>query len=61
MALKMHPSLFVHPGPWLMRQVVEPYDLTGHPNRRASGRQPPEYEHAAERSCQPDRDDGAAF
>ncbi len=28
MALKMHPSLFVHPGPWLMRQVVEPYGLT---------------------------------
>ena len=28
MALKMHPSLFVHPGPWLMRQVVEPYGLS---------------------------------
>lgn len=28
MALTMHPSLFVHPGPWLMREVVEPYGMT---------------------------------
>jgi hypothetical protein len=28
MSFKMHHSLFVHPGPWLMRQVVEPYGLT---------------------------------
>jgi antitoxin HigA-1 len=28
MALTMHPSLHVHPGPWLMRQVVEPYGMT---------------------------------
>ncbi len=28
MKLTMHPSLFVHPGPWLMRQVVEPYGLS---------------------------------
>ena len=24
MALKMHPSLFVHPGPWLRRTYLEP-------------------------------------
>jgi antitoxin HigA-1 len=28
MALTMHPSLFVHPGPWLMREVVQPYGMT---------------------------------
>jgi antitoxin HigA-1 len=28
MALNMHPSLFVHPGPWLMREVVGPYGMT---------------------------------
>lgn len=28
MALKMHPSLYVHPGPWLMREIVEPYGMT---------------------------------
>lgn len=28
MALKLHPSLYTHPGPWLMRQVVEPYGMT---------------------------------
>lgn len=24
MAIKVHPSIHVHPGPWLKRQVVEP-------------------------------------
>ena len=28
MALKMHPSLFVHPGPWLRRTYLDPNDLT---------------------------------
>ena len=28
MALKMHPSLFVHPGPWLRRTYLDPHDLT---------------------------------
>jgi antitoxin HigA-1 len=28
MALKMHPSLYVHPGPWLMREIVEPYRMS---------------------------------
>jgi antitoxin HigA-1 len=28
MALTMHPSLYVHPGPWLMREVIEPYRMT---------------------------------
>ena len=28
MALTMHPSLYVHPGPWLMREIVEPYGIT---------------------------------
>ncbi len=27
MALKMHPSLRVHPGPWLRRTYVEPYGM----------------------------------
>ena len=26
--LTLHPSLFVHPGPWLVRQVIEPYGMT---------------------------------
>ncbi|WEK42987.1 MAG: HigA family addiction module antitoxin [Candidatus Sphingomonas colombiensis] len=25
MAIKIHPSVHVHPGPWLKRQFVEPY------------------------------------
>lgn len=25
MAIQIHPSLFVHPGPWLKRQIVQPY------------------------------------
>lgn len=25
MAIKIHPSIHVHPGPWLKRQVVDPY------------------------------------
>ena len=28
MALKMHPSLFVHPGPWLRRTYLDPYAMT---------------------------------
>lgn len=28
MALKMHPSLRVHPGPWLRREIVEPHGMT---------------------------------
>ena len=27
MAIKIHPSIFVHPGPWLRRNFVEPYGL----------------------------------
>ncbi|MBP6876575.1 MAG: HigA family addiction module antidote protein [Phenylobacterium sp.] len=25
MAIKVHPSIHVHPGPWLKRQVVDPH------------------------------------
>ena len=28
MALTMHPSVFVHPGPWLRRTYVDHYGLT---------------------------------
>jgi addiction module HigA family antidote len=28
MALKMHPSIRVHPGPWLRRNVVDHYGMT---------------------------------
>jgi antitoxin HigA-1 len=28
MALTMHPSLYVHPGPWLKAEIVEPSGLT---------------------------------
>ncbi len=28
MGLKMHPALRVHPGEWLLREIVEPYDLS---------------------------------
>ena len=28
MALKMHPSLYVHPGPWLKADIVEPHGLS---------------------------------
>ena len=28
MALKMHASLYVHPGPWLMREVLGPFGMT---------------------------------
>jgi addiction module HigA family antidote len=28
MAVKLHASMAVHPGPWLRRNVVEPYGLT---------------------------------
>lgn len=28
MALEMHPSLAIHPGPWLRRNVLEPYNQT---------------------------------
>lgn len=27
MAIKIHPSIHVHPGPWLKRQIVEPYGV----------------------------------
>lgn len=27
MAVKVHPSIHIHPGPWLKRQVVEPYGV----------------------------------
>jgi len=27
MAIQLHPSFAVHPGPWLRRNVVEPYHL----------------------------------
>jgi antitoxin HigA-1 len=25
MAIKLHPSIHVHPGPWLREEIVEPY------------------------------------
>jgi addiction module HigA family antidote len=28
MAIKIHPSIHVHPGPWLKRQIVEPHGIT---------------------------------
>ncbi len=28
MALTMHPSLFVHPGPWLKRNYLDHFDMT---------------------------------
>ena len=28
MALKMHPSLYVHPGPWLRRSVLDHHAMT---------------------------------
>jgi addiction module HigA family antidote len=28
MAIKVHSSFFVHPGPWLRTELVEPYGLT---------------------------------
>lgn len=28
MAIKVHHSIYLHPGPWLRRQFVEPYQLT---------------------------------
>ena len=28
MAIKLHPSMAVHPGPWLRRNVIEHYKLT---------------------------------
>ena len=28
MALKPHPSIFVHPGPWLKHEIVEPYGMS---------------------------------
>ncbi|AJA10870.1 MULTISPECIES: HigA family addiction module antitoxin [Sphingomonadales] len=27
MAIKVHPSIHVHPGPWLKRQMVEPHGI----------------------------------
>jgi addiction module HigA family antidote len=28
MAIKLHPSIHIHPGPWLKRQIVEPHGVT---------------------------------
>ena len=28
MAIKLHPAMAVHPGPWLRRNVIAPYGLT---------------------------------
>ena len=28
MAIQIHPSIHVHPGPWLKRQIVEPRAIT---------------------------------
>ncbi len=28
MAIKLHPSIHVHPGPWLKAEIVEPYGMT---------------------------------
>ena len=28
MAIKIHPSIVVHPGPWLRREIVEHYKLS---------------------------------
>ena len=28
MAIRLHPSMAVHPGPWLRRNVIEPYRLS---------------------------------
>ncbi len=28
MAIKLHPSIHVHPGPWLKAEIVEPFGLT---------------------------------
>ncbi|MEO5586452.1 MAG: HigA family addiction module antitoxin [Novosphingobium sp.] len=28
MAIKLHPSMFVHPGPWLKAEIVEPFGMT---------------------------------
>ena len=28
MAIKLHPSIFVHPGPWLKRNIVDHYALS---------------------------------
>ena len=28
MGIELHPSLYSHPGTWLMHEVVEPYDLS---------------------------------
>lgn len=28
MAIKMHPSLFVHPGSWLRHEIIDHYGLT---------------------------------
>lgn len=28
MGLKLHPSIYVHPGPWLKAEIVEPHGMT---------------------------------
>src|SRR3546814_5300013 len=28
MGIELHPSIFVHPGVWLMHEIVEPYEMT---------------------------------
>lgn len=27
MTIRIHPSIHVHPGPWLKRQIVEPHGI----------------------------------
>ena len=49
MAIKIHPSIHAHPGPWLKRQIVEPRGINVKAARRASGRFPPEPEQCFER------------
>lgn len=37
MAITVHPSILTHPGPWLRRNIVEPYHLTVHTAATALG------------------------
>lgn len=37
MAIKVHPSVFTHPGPWLRRNLVEPKHLTTQATAEALG------------------------
>ena len=54
MALKMHPSISVHEGCWLIGEIVEP-------SGRRNGRVSASVEHSAERPLQPERRHGAAL